>query len=158
MGPEWKVNSFSKIPICIFEKEPTFTVNVLLVIVTEGEVLVAVIVFNVPTCVTVKLCVNVPDENALDVVGEINPAFVVMFTVPVNVAVFVKKSFADMVTEKEVPAVCGDEIVLIVILAIVPPICDKVATAVVFANVPVKVPPVFVIVPADKFVPAVDCT
>ena len=74
---------------------------------------VAVIFFRVPACVTEKFCVNTPAVNALEVAGLIVPAFVVIAAVETKlVTVLLFTSCAVIVTEKAVPAVCGDEIVL----------------------------------------------
>ena len=53
-----------------------------------------------------KLWLSTPEEKLLVVTGVIVPAFVLMFTVPVNeVTVLPKKSFAVIVLENAVPAV-----------------------------------------------------
>src|SRR5213593_1896667 len=91
-----------------FANTPGFTLNALLVPVSLPLVRVAVIVFPVPACVTVTLCVRTPLVNAADVVGVIDPAVVLRFTVPVKlVAVLLFASWAVSVMLKAVPAVCG---------------------------------------------------
>ena len=91
-----------------FANTPGFTSNALLVPVSLPPVRVAVIVFPVPACVTVTLCVRTPPLNDPDGVGVIDPAVVLRFTVPVKlVTVLLFASCAVSVMLNAVPAVCG---------------------------------------------------
>ncbi len=139
-------------PVEAVEIAPAFTVKVLLVIVAEPDV--AVIVFKVPACVTVKLCAPVVPFVSVTEVGEMVPAFVLMVTAPL--ALLPNWSVPVIVAEKAVAATCGLEIELILSVFAAPATCAKLPQLAPVANPEIVVPPDALVilpgcVPVERF-------